>query len=42
VLARLRRDGRTDVIAMVESGELSARRALAAIVDKQVSEQSGQ
>jgi hypothetical protein len=42
VLARLRRDGRADLIAMVESGELSARRALAAIVDKQASEQSGQ
>jgi hypothetical protein len=42
VLARLRRDGRTDLIAMVESGELSARRALAAIVCKQVCEQVGQ
>ena len=37
VLARLRRDGRTDLIAMIESGELSARRALAAIADKQTS-----
>jgi hypothetical protein len=37
VLARLRRDGRTDLMAMVESGELSARRALAAIADKQAS-----
>ena len=37
VLARLRRDGRTDLIAMIESGELSARRALAASADKQAS-----
>jgi hypothetical protein len=37
VLARLRRDGRADLIEMVESGELSVRRALMA--DKQTSEQ---
>jgi hypothetical protein len=42
VLARLRRNGRADLIAMVESGELSARRALAAIADKQSSKQSEQ
>jgi len=33
VLARLRRDGRGDLIEQVEAGSLSARRALAAIRD---------
>jgi hypothetical protein len=42
VLARLRRDGRADLIEQVESGALSVRGALAAIGDKQVSEQSEQ
>src|SRR5262249_18794843 len=37
VLARLRRDGRADLIAMVESGKLSVRRALAAMTDKKSS-----
>jgi hypothetical protein len=38
VLARLRRDGRADLIQQVESGTLSARKALAAITaDKQTS-----
>jgi hypothetical protein len=37
VLARLRRDGRVDLIEQVESGALSARRALAAIADRQSS-----
>jgi hypothetical protein len=37
VLARLRRDGREDLINMVESGTLSVRSALAAMTDKQSS-----
>jgi hypothetical protein len=37
VLARLRRDGRTDLIEKVESGALSVRRALAVVADKQTS-----
>src|SRR5262249_5275966 len=37
VLARLRRDGRADLIDMVESGALSVRSALAAMTDKQTS-----
>ena len=37
VLARLRRDGRADLIEQVESGALSARRALAAMAHKQTS-----
>lgn len=39
VLARLRRDGRADLMEQVESGALSARRALAAMAHKQTSEQ---
>ena len=39
VLARLRRDGRADLIEQVECGALSARRALAAMAHKQTSEQ---
>jgi hypothetical protein len=35
VLARLRRDGRADLIEKVESGALSVRGALAAMTDKQ-------
>jgi len=35
VLARLRRDGRADLIENVESGALSVRGALAAMTDKQ-------
>jgi hypothetical protein len=42
VLARLRRDGRADLIEKVESGALSVRGALAALTDKQTSEQSEQ
>ena len=42
VLARLRRDGRADLIEKVESGALSVRGALAALTDKQASEQSEQ
>ena len=38
VLARLRRDGRADLIEKVESGALSVRGALAALTDKQASE----
>ena len=37
VLARLRRDGRADLIEKVESGALSVRGALAALTDKQAS-----
>ena len=37
VLARLRRDGRADLIEKVESGALSVRGALAALTDKQTS-----
>ena len=37
VLARLRRDGRADLIEKVESGALSVRGALAALTDKQSS-----
>ena len=37
VLARLRRDGRADLIEKVESGALSVRGALAAMTDKQTS-----
>jgi hypothetical protein len=39
VLARLRRDGRADLIETVESGALSVRRALAGVADKQKSGQ---
>jgi hypothetical protein len=39
VLARLRRDGRADLIEMVESGALSVRRALAGVADKHTSGQ---
>jgi hypothetical protein len=39
VLARLRRDGRADLIEKVESGALSVRGALAAMTDKQSSGQ---
>jgi hypothetical protein len=35
VLARLRRDGRADLIEKVESGALSVRSALAKMTDKQ-------
>jgi hypothetical protein len=38
VLARLRRDGRADLIDVVESGALSVRSALAAITDKPTSD----
>ena len=37
MLARLRRDGRADLIERVESGALSVRGALAALTDKQAS-----
>ena len=39
VLARLRRDGRADLIEKVEFGALSVRGALAALTDKQASQQ---
>jgi hypothetical protein len=39
VLARLRRDGRADLIEKVDSGALSVRGALAAMTDKQRSRQ---